>query len=96
MIENLEIYLKNRSNHFEIHLELKNKTDLPVFLDVTRKLGIRVDDMEMNPAYLNSGVAAYSVSLTIISNTLKKYKTHEQIIEALKKLDCIILIEETI
>ena len=91
----LEMFLKNRSNHFEIHLELKNKTDLPVFLNVTRELGIRVDDMEMNPAYLNSGVAAYTVSLTIVSDQLKKYKTHNEIIEALKKLDCIILIEET-
>ena len=90
----IEFFLKNRSNHFEIHLELKNKTDLPVFLDVTRQLGLRIDDIEMNPAYANSGVAAYSISITITSEMLKKYKTHEQIIEALSKLDCIVAIEE--
>ena len=95
VLPSLEMYLKNRSNHFEIHLELKNKTDLPVFLDVTRKLGLRIDDMEMNPAYANSGVAAYTVSLTVTSEMLKKYKSHEQIIDALKQLECIILIEET-
>jgi len=92
----LEYYLKNRSNHFEIHLELKNKTDLPIFLNVTRELGLRVDDIEMNPAYLNSGVAAYSISLTVVSETLKKYKTHDEIIAALTKLDCIVVIEETL
>ena len=28
----VEVYLKNRSNHFEIHLELKNKTNLQDFV----------------------------------------------------------------
>ena len=90
----LEIYLKNRSNHFEIHLELKNRNDLVNFTGVVRKLGIRIDDIEANPAYNNTGLGVYTISLTIKSGELKKYKTHEQIIEALKTLDYINCIEE--
>ena len=90
----LEIYLKNRSNHFEIHLELKNRNDLVNFTGVVRKLGIRIDDIEANPAYNNTGLGVYTISLTIKSSDLKKYKTHAEIIEALKTLDYINCIEE--
>lgn len=90
----LEIYLKNRSNHFEIHLELKNRNDLVNFTGVVRKLGIRIDDIEANPAYNNTGLGVYTISLTINSSELKKYKTHAEIIEALKTLDYINCIEE--
>ena len=70
----LEKDLKDRSNHFEVHLELKNKSDLPDFVSTVRALGIRIDDIELNPAYLNSGISVFSVSFTIASQELKKYK----------------------
>ena len=94
MMPKLEIYLKNRSNHFEIHLELKNRNDLVNFTGVVRKLGIRIDDIEANPAYINTGLGVYTVSLTIGSKELKKYKSHAEIIEALKTLEYINCIEE--
>lgn len=94
MMPKLEIYLKNRSNHFEIHLELKNRNDLVNFTGVVRKLGIRIDDIEANPAYNNTGLGVYTISLTINSSELKKYKTHREIIEALSTLDYINCIEE--
>jgi len=89
-----EIYLKNRSNHFEIHLELKNSKFLQDFVTTIRELGLRIDDIELNPAYSNSGLSVYSISLTIFSGELKKYKTHKEIIEALKSLDYVYHIEE--
>ena len=33
----VERYLKNRSNHFEIHLELDNKSNLPRFMNTIRE-----------------------------------------------------------
>ena len=42
----LEKHLKDRSNHFEVHLELKNKGDLAEFVATIRALGIRIDDIE--------------------------------------------------
>lgn len=92
----IETHLKNRSNHFEIHLELKNKSNLLDFVTVIRKLGLRIDDIEINPAYMNSGLSVYSVSVTIMSAELKKYKTHTQIIEALRSLEFVYHIEEMV
>ncbi len=90
----LERRFKNQSNHFEIHLELKHKDDLQNFVTTIRHLGLRIDDIEVNPAYINSGLSVYSVSLTIQSDELKKYKTHTEIIEALRSIEYIHHIEE--
>ena len=90
----LEFYLKNRSNHFEIHLELKNKTNLQDFVTTIRKLNLKIDDIEANPAYINSGLSVFTVALTIRSEELKKYKSHKEIIDALSTLDYVYHIEE--
>ncbi len=90
----IERYLKNRSNHFEVHLELKNIAYLQNFVTTIRQLGMRIDDIEANTAYQNSGLSVYSVAISISSRELKKYKTHSQIIEALRSLDYIYHIEE--
>lgn len=90
----LEIYLKNRSNHFEIHLELKSSEYLQDFVAVIRRLGLRIDDIESNLAYVGSGLSVYTITITINSAELKKYKTHKEIIEALSSLEYIYHIEE--
>lgn len=90
----IELYLKNRSNHFEIHLELDNKNNLPRFMTTIRELGLRIDDIELNSAYLNSGLSVYTVALTVISPELKKYKTHTEIIAAINSLEYVKYIEE--
>ena len=90
----LEKHLKDRSNHFEVHLELKNKGDLAEFVATIRALGIRIDDIESNPAYLNSGLSVFTVSFTVSSAELKQYKKHGEIIEALRSLDYVYYIEE--
>lgn len=91
----LERYLKDRSNYFEIQLELKNSACLSNFVAIIRRLGLKIDDIEANPAYTNSGISVYSVSISINSAELKKYKTHTEIIEALRSLDYVTHIEET-
>ena len=90
----LEKRLKDRSNHFEVHLELKNKGDLADFVATIRALGIRIDDIESNPAYLNSGLSVFSVSFTVDSAELKQYKKHSDIIDALRSLEYVYYIEE--
>lgn len=93
-LPSMETFLKNRSNHFEIHLELASKTNLPEFVTTIRKLGLRIDDIELNNAYVNSGLSVYSIALTITSPELKKYKTHAEIINAINSLDYVSHIEE--
>ena len=92
----LEKHLKDRSNHFEVHLELKNKGDLADFVATIRALGIRIDDIESNPAYIGSGLSVFSVSFTVTSPELKQYKKHEEIIQALRSLEYVYHIEEMI
>lgn len=90
----VEKYLKDRSNHFEIHLELTEKHLLYDFITTARKLGLKIDDIESNPAYINSGLGVFTISLTIVDCELKKYKTHAELIEALSTLKCVSHIEE--
>ena len=89
-----ETYLKDKSNHFEIHLELTDKRNLPSFVATARELGLKIDDIESNPAYLNSGLSVFSISLTIVSPELKAFKKHGEIIEALGTLEYVSFVEE--
>ena len=77
-----------------LETHLKNKSDLPDFVSTVRALGIRIDDIESNPAYLNSGLSVFTVSFTVASAELKQYKKHGEIIEALRSLDYVYYIEE--
>ncbi len=95
LLPNFETYLKNRSNHFEIHLELKSAPYLQDFVSVIRQLGLTIDEIELNPAYINSGLSVYTVALSIKNAQLQKYKTHSEIIQALKSLEYVSYIEET-
>ena len=90
----LETHLKDRSNHFEVHLELKNKGDLADFVATIRALGIRIDDIESNPAYIGSGLSVFSVSFTITCQELKQYRKHAEIIDALRSLEYVYYVEE--
>ena len=90
----LELAFNNRSNHFEVHLELTSSVCLQDFVTVIRRLGLKIDEIEQNPAYVGSGLSVYSISITGSNEMLKKYKTHAEIIEALKSLDYVYHIEE--
>jgi len=90
----LEAAFNNRSNHFEVHLELTSSVRLQDFVTVIRRLGLKIDEIEQNPAYIGSGLSVYSISISVSSGMLKKYKTHAEIIEALKSLDYVYHIEE--
>ena len=94
VLSSFEKFLKDRSNHFEVHLELTAKDTLQDFVSTIRALGIRIDDIEANPAYLGSGLSVFSVSFTITSPELKQYKKHAEIIEALQSLEYVHYIEE--
>ena len=95
VLNSAEVWLKNRSNYFEIHLELKSAPYLQDFITVIRALGLTIDEIELNTAYVNSGLSVYTVSLSIKEAQLQKYKTHGEIIEALRSLEYISYIEES-
>lgn len=94
LLQTFESFLIDRSNHFEVHLELTNVSHLQHFITTIRRIGLKIDNIEMNPAYVHSGLSVYSVSFTITREELKKYKKHSEIIEALGTLDYVYHIEE--
>lgn len=89
----LEAYIRARSNHLEVHLELVSRNSLQEFVGTIREFGLKIDDIESNLAYANSGLGVYSVKLTVVGKKLKN-KKHADIIEALSVLDCVYFIEE--
>lgn len=89
----LEKHSKQRSNHFEVHLELKGRNLLQDFTATIREFGLKIDDIEINPAYANSGLGVYTISLTVVAKELRK-KPHAEIVKALSALDCVSYIEE--
>ena len=90
---NLEMHFKERSNHFEIHLELNSRNSLREFMDTIREFGITVNDIEINPAYANTGLGVYSLIVTVKDEKLKN-KTHDEIIDLLASLECVHYIEQ--
>lgn len=94
LLPNLEGSLKDRSNHFEMHLELTSSLHLKEFVATIRELGLKIDDIETNPAYVNSGLSVYSIAVSITKKELKRFKTHREIIDALATLEYVSHIEE--
>lgn len=94
LFSKMEYGFKRRSNHFEIHLELKSKNSLQDFITVIRRLGLKIDDIELNTAYVNSGLYVYSIALTIISGEFKKFVKHDDIIAAISSLEYVNYVEE--
>lgn len=93
LFPNLENRFKQHSNHFQVHLELKARNCLQEFMSTIRQFGLKINDIESNPAYANSGLGVYSMTLTVTGEDLKK-KKHGEIVEALAALDCVYYIEE--
>ncbi len=89
----LERKIKQKSSCFELHVELKSRDALQIFIMTVRQFGLKVNGVELNPAYANSGLAVYSVSVKTVSKELKE-KEHQEIISALGTLDMVNYIEE--
>ena len=91
----LEVVIKRRSLSFEIYVELKSRDSLQTFIQTIRQLGLKVNGVELNPAYVNSGLAVYSISLKILKKELGE-TDHKDIIEGISALDTVNFIEEII
>lgn len=89
----LEKKFKRKSSLLTVHLELKAKNCLQEFISAVRQFGLKINDIELNPAFANTGLGVYSVAMTVDDPSLKK-KTHEEIVEILSVLECVSYIEE--
>lgn len=89
----LEQPTKRKSKLFEVHFELKGRNLLQEFTATIREVGLKIDNIEINPAYANTGLGVYTVALTVLDKGLKK-KSHKQIVTALSALDCVSYVGE--
>ncbi len=85
--------IKEGSVYLEAHIELKSRESLQVFTNSLRSFGLKINDIEINPAYANSGLGVYSVTMKIVNPELKK-KTHKEIIEAISAMETVGFVEE--
>lgn len=95
LFPNFESRLKRRSHHLEIHLELKRRESLLLFMSTVRKVGLKIDDLEYNPSYASAGIGDYTVKLTIEDKEMQK-KSHAEILDALASLEDVFFIEEIV
>lgn len=93
ILPKLEVKIKRRSSSFEIYVELKSRESLQKFIQAIRQLGLKINSVELNPAYSNSGLAVYSMILKTINAELGT-TNHKEIIEAISSLDTVNFIEE--
>lgn len=91
----LETAVKRKSNSFEVYVELKSRESLQKFIQAVRQLGLKINSVELNPAYANSGIAVYSMILKIIKSELGN-TNHKDIVEAISGLDMVNFIEESL
>lgn len=89
----IEALFKQRSRHFEIHVELNARNNLPDFVTALRKVNLHVDDIESNPAYANSGLGVFSIKLTILDPELLLEKRPD-LIAALSEIKYVHFLEE--
>ena len=89
----LEKKIKSKSIYLEAHIEFKSRESLQVFTNSIRQFGLKINDIEINPAYANSGLAVYSISMKIANPELRK-KSHKEIMEMLSAMETVNYIEE--
>lgn len=92
LLPKLEKKLKRESKYLELHIELKTKDGLQTFIATIRKIGLLVKGVEPNPAYINSGLSVYSVTLQM--GGVMKGKSHKEIVEAISGLEIVNFAEE--
>lgn len=85
--------MKEKSAYLEAHIELKSREALQVFAGTLRQFGLKINDIEINPAYASSGLGVYSVTMKIVNPELRK-KSHKEIIDAISAMDVVSFVEE--
>ena len=93
LLPRFEKHMKRNSVYLEAHIELKSREGLQVFIHSLRQFGLKINDIEANPAYVNSGLGVYSVSMRVADPALRK-KSHAEIVQAISAMETVAYIEE--
>ena len=91
LLPSIEKLLSRKSLYFPVHIEFTCRQDMKEFLSYARSRGLKVSQIEHNPAYSASGLSVYTMVLYI---TDKTNRDHEAYLEDFSKLDYVKYIEE--
>lgn len=83
--------LTKYSNTFRLHIELEARTNLKDLITYARQNEMKIQTIERNPAYANSGLSVYTVYLKRIS---KKKVKHIDIINEIKALPYVNFVDD--
>jgi len=90
LLPSLEKRIKAKSRQTNLHIELLSRPDLEKLIDYIRSLNITINSITYDPAYANTGLSVYTVS--VYDGSLNYHKSSE-IKEMIEKLDYVHYIE---
>ncbi len=86
----IEKILTRHSKTHRFYIELETRTDLKAFVNHLRSQGIRINSIERNSAYADSGLSVYTINI----KENKNIDIDETFFEELKKLKYVNYVEE--
>ncbi len=88
-----EAKLKKRSRGYDLHIELYSRPDLKKLIEYIRTLNISIKAVSYDPAYANTGLSCYSLSVFAKGNENEFYRCDE-LVNELTKLEYVHFVEE--
>ncbi|MCR5564655.1 MAG: MgtC/SapB family protein [Gammaproteobacteria bacterium] len=87
-MHSIEGKLQKNVRMFDIHVELKTRTDLQQLLTFLREKNLEIKSVTYDPAYANSGLSVYSLSLHSMGSK-KEFLREAQVLELVNALDYV-------
>lgn len=89
----IEARIQKNSKAYDIHIELLSRPDLRKLLDFLRENNIVIKSIAYDPAYANTGLSVYSISLISAPKKGEKGIKYEELIQTLNKFDYVNYVE---
>ncbi len=87
-MHSIEGKLQKNVRMFDVHVELKESSNLTEFLAFLRKNNLEIKSITLDPAYENSGLSVYSLTLHSMG-AKKEFLRESQVIELVNNLDYV-------
>ena len=87
-MHSIEGKLQKNVRMFDVHVELKDSSKLTEFLTFLRDKNLEIKSITLDPAYENSGLSVYSITLHSLGNK-NEFLKESQVIELVNNLDYV-------
>ena len=87
-MHSIEGKLQKNVRMFDVHVELKDSSKLTDFLTFLRNKNLEIKSITLDPAYENSGLSVYSITLHALGNK-NEFLRESQVIELVNNLDYV-------